>query len=320
MNAADFYHQAFQGLPEGEFSAFYSLLGSDDPRTAELIALGGASLDLLGKAVVCDECHWGDEAAFGTPTDDFSGGRRLAILAMLRAERAFRSGDDEAGLVDLIAVMALGRHIGRGKYISGLAGFPIEDLAVTRAFEILGRLDHETRLAFAQRLESLPAFPELSAAIRAEQVYFRKAYREKFASLDEADVAGPIREAFGLPELSEENEGMLDWLYPAGDPAERMLAASGETRAGLLRLADEALEGLERMAQVAEGAEVAFNERITALNEVAESNPLLADLLRSLQTMRPIWEQSASRVARLRRLAARGASDNSPETPAFSPN
>ena len=48
---------------------------------------------------------------------------------------------------DLTAAMALAHHLGRGKYISGLAAFPLEDLAVNKTNEVLDRLDHEGRRA-----------------------------------------------------------------------------------------------------------------------------------------------------------------------------
>ena len=95
-----------------------------------------------------------------------------------------------------------------------------------------------------------PRFPSFPDAIRAEQFYFRETYRAKFESLDESDVAGPIREAFGLPEPIEENAGMMDWLYPAGDPAERMLDGLGREPGRPAPLADEVLEAFDRLAEV----------------------------------------------------------------------
>jgi hypothetical protein len=38
-----------------------------------------------------------------------------------------------------------------------LAGFPIEDLAITKAFQVLDRVDSENPRAIAERLESLPS-------------------------------------------------------------------------------------------------------------------------------------------------------------------
>jgi hypothetical protein len=315
MNAADLYHKAFACLPEGALDAYSGRLGRDDPETDRFVERGRDSLDLLHHAARCAECNWGSEAALGTPVDDFSCGRRLAVLALLRAEGSFRRGDDRAGLDDLAAVMALGRHLGRGKYISGLAGFPIEDLAATKAFEVLDCLDPETCRAFAERLDSLPSLPVLSEALRAEQTYFLGNYRETFAALDDGDVSRPIRDAFGLPSPTEQTADLTDWVFPDGDPAERMLLASGGTRSGLLALADEVLAAFGALAEIAEGAGNAPSEKLSALRNAAGSNPLLSDVLRAFDTMRPIWDRFDRRFARLRSLALAGSPDTGSERP-----
>jgi hypothetical protein len=300
MNAADLYRRAFACLPEAELGSYSRLLGRDDPETDRLVQRGRDSLELLHDAGRCTECDWGPEAALGVPVGDFSGGRYLAMLTLLRADGSFRRGDDGAGLDDLAAVMALGRHIGRGKYVSGLASFPIEDLAVTKAIEVLGRLDSETRRAFAERLGLLPAFPELSEALRAEKTYFRAAYRDKFASLGDGDLSQSIRAEFGLPAQAAGPPGFLEGVFPAGDPAERMLLASGETRSGLLLLADEVLVAFDTLIEIAEGAGDAAVEKLSALESAAQSNPLLFDVLRTFDMMRPLWDRFRARFASLR--------------------
>ncbi len=183
MNAADLYRKSFECLPEQELGAYSQRLGRDDPDNDRFVERGRDSLDLLLVAASCPNCNWGTEADLSAAVDDSGGGRRLAMLAMLRADVSLRSGKLRAGLDDLAAVMALGRHIGRGLYVSGLAGFPIEDLAVTTAFEVLDRLDSESRRAMAERLDSLPAVPELGNAICIEQSYFRANYRDKFEAI-----------------------------------------------------------------------------------------------------------------------------------------
>jgi hypothetical protein len=242
-------------------------------------------------------------ASLEIPVDDFSGGRRLAVLAMVRAEGRLWNGDDRGGLDDLAAVMALGRHLGQGKYVSGLAGFAIEDLAVTKASGLIRGLDSESYREFGERLVSLPAFPELPEALLAEQTYFRRTYREKFASLDDEDLARSIREVFGLPRPKEENSGLIDCLFASGDPAERMLIASGGTRSGLLALADEVLAAFDTLIEIAKGANNAPPEKLSALRDAALSNPLLCDELRTFDKMRPIWDRYSKRFARLRYLA-----------------
>jgi hypothetical protein len=198
MNAADLYRKSFACLPERELEAYYRRKGSDDSDTDRFVEQGRGSLDLLHLAARCADCDWGTQADVPAAVDDFGGGRRLGTLAMLRAEAALRRGDDRAALDDLAAVMALGRHIARGLYVSGLAGFPIEDLAVTKVFEILDRLEFENRRAFAVRLDSLPAFRELADAIRAEQNSRRSRHRpgevtaEKLSALHEAAISNPL--------------------------------------------------------------------------------------------------------------------------------
>jgi len=164
-------------------------------------------------------------------------------------------------------------------------------------------LDSESCRAFAERLDSLPAFPELTEALRAEQTYFRGTYREKFVGLDDGDVARSIREAFGLPRPTAETSGLIECVFASGDPAERMLIASGGTRSGLLALADEVLAAFDTLIEIAKGAENAPSEKLSALRDAALSNPLLSDELRTFDNMRPIWDRYSKRIARLRSLA-----------------
>jgi hypothetical protein len=300
LNAAAEYRRAFACLPDSNLGTYSRYLGRDDPESELLIQRGRDALEKLHDAARCATCDWGKQAQDSVNVDDFSGARCLAMLAMLRAETSFRHGDDQTGLDDLIAVMALGRHVGQGKRVSGLAGFPIEDLAVKKAFEVLDRLDSKTRRTFAERLGCLPAFPDHASAIRGEQSYFRTNYRDVFAALDDHDDPAPsIREKFGLPETTDENSAMIDFVFPGGDPAELMLRASGGTRAGLLALADQTLSAMDSLLAIADGSETAPSEKLTTLREAAASNPLLADELRAFDKVSPIWDHFQKRVESL---------------------
>ena len=75
--------------------------------------------------------------------------------------------------------MAMGRHLGRGKYVSGLAGFAIEDLAVTKAFEVLRPPPlRALPCAFAERLDSLPPSPSSPKRPRRADLLSRDLPRE----------------------------------------------------------------------------------------------------------------------------------------------
>jgi hypothetical protein len=300
MNAADVYRKAFASLPQGEYADYSRRLGRVEPEIDEFVASGHHSLEKLHQAASCAECDWGDATDPGVPIEEFSGARRLTVLALLRAERSFQRADVRSGLEDLTAVMALARHLGRGKYVAGLASFPLEDLAVNKTLEVLGRLDHEGRRAFAQRLASLPAFPELWEAIRVEQEYFRKEYREKIAALDEGDLAGEIRNEFGLPPDTPENALRIATIAPNGDPAERMLLASGGTRSGLLKLADEVLAAFDVLVEIAKSNDAGTALKLAELRKAAESNPLLFDELATFDNMRMIWDRFRKRFVEFR--------------------
>ena len=200
------------------------------PERDQLIEQGRDALEMLHKAARCTPCDWGKQAQDSVNVDDFSGSRCLAMLAMLRADVSFCAGDDQAGLDDLVAVMALGRHIGQETRVSGLAGFPLEDLAVKKAFEVLDRLD--PRLDANLRCFSIffRHFPIMRARfVPSKAIFGRTTATSSLRSMTRT-MPRSIRQKFGLPAATEANSGLLDFVIPAGDPAERMLLASGGTR------------------------------------------------------------------------------------------
>ena len=46
---------------------------------------------------------------------------------------------------------------------------------------------------------------------------------------------------------------MIEWVFPAGDPVEHILLASGGTRNGLLALAEQVLAAFDTLVEVANG-------------------------------------------------------------------
>jgi hypothetical protein len=315
MNAAYLYRDAFSQLPEGESGDLLQLVGSDTPEAESLVQQGRAALDALRRAAACPDCDWGHRLTMDVPVKDFSDARRLTALALLRASRALRGGEVGAALDDLLAVMALGRHLGQGLYLCGMVGFAIEDLAATEVLGLLGGLDRDACLGLAARLDALPPFPDLIATVRAEQDYFRANYRDWFAALDEAAVEPALRAQFGL---TDEQRALAGPFLPGGDPAEEMLRASGGDKARLMAMAGEALGAFDALASVA-GGEPA--DRLAPLREAAANNPLLADVLQSFDRARPTWERFQARGHRLRaRVVAGGQGTGEDRGPTFSVN
>ncbi len=122
-----------------------------------------------------------------------------------------------------------------------------------------------------------------------------------------------IRELFGIPAPTEENSGLIEWVFPAGDPVEQILLASGGARSGLLALADQVLAAFDTLVEVAQGTEKVAVEKRSVLREAALSNPLLADQLRTFDMMQPIWQ--LARWPRFASLFARHPPEHSTVNP-----
>jgi hypothetical protein len=58
---------------------------------------------------------------------------------------------------------------------------------------------------------------------------------------------------------------MIEWVFPAGDPVEQILLASGGTRNGLLALADQVLAAFDTLVEVANGPDEVTVEKLSAL-------------------------------------------------------
>ena len=82
-----------------------------------------------------------------------------------------------------------------------------------------------------------------------------------------------------------------------------MLQASGGSRAGLLKLADQVLDGFDILIEVAganDGDAAVTSEKMANLEVAAQSNPLVFDQLAAFEGVRPIWRHYGKRAAQLR--------------------
>ena len=98
---------------------------------------------------------------------------------------------------------------------------------------------------------------------------------------------------------------MIECALASGDPAERLLLASGGTRAGLLRSLTRC-SAPSTLVEIANESEQTVSEKLAALRDAAVLNPLLGDALESFEMVRPIWQRHRERFAKLRSLADSG--------------
>ena len=87
MNAADLYRKAFASLPDGELDAYSRHLGRGDPEIASVRrARPRLTRSCSTTAARCRSATGAPRPPLRAPVDDFSGGRRLAMLALIRAD------------------------------------------------------------------------------------------------------------------------------------------------------------------------------------------------------------------------------------------
>jgi hypothetical protein len=178
-NVVDVYRAALSALPE---------LSSEE--TKLLREVSAAPLDLASVRLVrrcqvalnaCERegplstCDWGNTwtgAGFKTITTWFNF-RSMAGLILLRARLAFDAGMDRHGFEDILRVMRMSRHFGRGGVIvSQLIGFAIEHVAIEVAASGLPLRETPTSRRFASGLGALAAPVSLAETVAAERAFF----------------------------------------------------------------------------------------------------------------------------------------------------
>jgi hypothetical protein len=178
-NVVDVYRAALSVLPE---------LSSEESKLLREVT--AARLDLSSVRLVrrcqialnaCEQegplstCDWGNiwtGAGFKTITTWFNI-RSLAGLILLRARLAFDAGMDRQGFEDIVRVMRMSRHFGRGGVIiSQLFAFVIEHTAIEVAASVLPLSETPTSRRFASELGALPAPVSLAETVAAERAFF----------------------------------------------------------------------------------------------------------------------------------------------------
>jgi hypothetical protein len=291
MNAADLYRRAFDLISDKDSKVIHTL--SEDRITPEnagvmsILNRASPALEHLHAAAKVADCDWGIPlTSAGVP--EFmkvsSGARLLAMVAALRARIAFQQGQPAEALDDLLALLALARHVGRGRiYISGLVQFAIEPIAILVAAPSLPHQEPAALQAAMSRIDALPESLTLSDATQAEKVYFLNATRAEAAQLGPTNLREHIRASFPGPL----GEAMLTRVE--GDPA-RFIALIDQTGPAFDQLADIWALPYARI----DPALAAFRAAH------AETNPLALSILEQSERMRPAFERATAQRALFR--------------------
>jgi RNA polymerase sigma factor (sigma-70 family) len=214
-----------------------------DARAREVVTRGGYALRMVQRGAELPRCDWAIDSERGidvsyTPAD---GAQLLSALACLRARLRFEEGHSAEALSDVVAALALARHVSRDGTLDGLwAGYDIERRMSETLAPYLPSLDARAIKGLKRHLDALP--PGGSAATATLRM------EESLLSW----IVGEVKEA-------KDKDSLLTFLAQLGvgpkEPDKRraearaFLEACGGTAGGVLQSAEEMRRSSTRLAK-----------------------------------------------------------------------
>jgi hypothetical protein len=257
INPALLYYQAFiigpEPMPEADRSYLASPKGREQPlpeRFGQIIAGSDNQFRLVRLAAHSTAlCDWGIDLSVGPSTLMPHLGRAKALChtAELRATWALQHGRQETARDDLIAAFVLGRNLGSdGLLISALVQDAMETLCYTTLAQSFGEFSPTTVKQMVEGFEAAPARHTMAACIPSEKRLgdwlLNKLLELRQANPgDDAKVMAAYRDS-GLV-TAMDTIGFSEF-WP------QLLAASGGTSEGVLKLLGETESLFPRLAEI----------------------------------------------------------------------
>jgi hypothetical protein len=210
-NAALKYWQAFAEMPDltWEVSGASTIQGIVSPVTEELIKsiqYSEKPLRLLHRGAKMPLCDWQvdlTDAGFETSLPHLDRAQRLSRLSLLRARYRFEQGHEIEAVEDILATMALARHISRDKTVQGFErSWIVETVAVFVVSAYLPGMSTEALDALAVRLNSLPLRTPLQESVVNERKSLEW-FIAKIERTDEKRIRGLLSSLLGSKEKAE---------------------------------------------------------------------------------------------------------------------
>jgi hypothetical protein len=199
-NAALTYWQAFATMPrlndhktgKRVFEASYDegIVKPIDEELAKYLQMWASrtAIRLLHRAAGISHCDWGlnlSEDGLEVRLGHVDKARPMMRLCLARARYHFEEGRDREGVDDVIATMAMGRHLASdGLTASLFAGYNLEHMACYIAAAYLPRMSPEGLDYLGKRLDALPPFPSLGEVLANERWHLDWLV-EKYQAADE---------------------------------------------------------------------------------------------------------------------------------------
>ena len=186
-NAALTYWQAFATMPglndhktgKRVIEASYDegILRPIDEQLAKYLEMGGSrtALQLLHRAAGMSYCDWGldlKKDGLEVRLGHVDKARPMMRLCLARARYRFEEGRDREGVDDVVATMALGRHLSSdGVAASLFAGYNLEHMGGYIAAAYLPKMSPEGLEYLSKGLDRLPPYPSLRGVLANERCY-----------------------------------------------------------------------------------------------------------------------------------------------------
>lgn len=296
-NAGLKYWQAFAQLPriteaeQQKLNAEYLTMPLD-ANAREIATKGEYALRMLQRGAALKRCDWGvsyEEDGIEVLLPHVQAARTLSSLAGLRARMRFEEGRRADALDDVLAAMALGRHVSRdGSLIAVLVGYSIENRMGDVLALYLPKLDPATIEGLKKRLAALPAFATPSSAL----LQCEKATLDWFIRIVKA---------------AKDKEGLLAMLGPLNGeskdaPEQRrekgiaFLKACGGSADGIVQFAEKTRPSYTLMAKNLDLPIGQFADEFERERKRQAGNPVFQLFFPALDKMR--WSQARMEVRR----------------------
>jgi hypothetical protein len=178
-NAALSYWQAFATLPhltdaeQNKLTSECLTMPLDAP-TRELVDKTDYALQMMHRGVALPQCDWGisPEEGIYARLPHGPAARVLSSLACLRARMRFEEGRNALGVSDILAGMALGRHVSQdGLLIVLLVGYNIEHRMADALAQYLPKLNAKEIQDVKTRLATLPSAGSAAKSLLIEEKF-----------------------------------------------------------------------------------------------------------------------------------------------------
>jgi hypothetical protein len=280
VNPALLYYQAFlmaHNLPQADkdYLGTNQWQGQKLPeRFGQIVAGYDNQFKLVREAAQQKvPCDWGADLSQGpeTPLGHLAPTKATAQTAQLRAMWDLQQGNQIGARDDLLAAFVLGRNVSRdGILISALVQYADEAIVYSTVAGNFGRFSAETLKQLVDGFDAAPAQGTVAAALMTEKLVFPDWLADKIRTLQQENPGNDAKVMETIRGYADDERDTNIWP--------RIVAASGRTSAGVLKLIQEMESLYPRLAKIMTLSLPEYEDQIQKFDaEIQKSqNPLVS--------------------------------------------